>query len=556
MPTSNFRGVGRLLLCLVLSFRLPAADLVLTNAHIWTGVPERPWAQAIAIEGNRIAAVSTNDGIQSFITKKTKVIELGDKLVIPGFNDAHIHFLSGSLGLAEVDLTGACSLPEMQRRIADYARKHPREPWILGSGWEYSCFPESRLPRKEDLDAAVADRPAFLSAYDGHTGWANSKALQVAGIGKNYTYSGFGEVVLDPQTGEPTGCLKEGAQSLVRRLAPPPTREAKLAALEQGLQLAASLGITSMQNASGDPETLALFEELERQSKLTVRTSLAFSMSPPFQATDLLRFRELSRRYRSSMLRAGAVKFMLDGVIESHTAAMLAPYSDRPGLSGRLAWTQEEFQDAVTRVDAAGLQIYTHAIGDRAVRAALDAYQHALQVNGPHDARYRIEHIETISPEDLPRFARLGVLASMEPIHADPATSEVWSRAVGPERLRSLERAGARLVFSSDWPACISLNPIHGLHIAVNRQTPDGKPPGGWIPEQRVSLETALRAYTSAGAYASFEEDEKGVLRKGMLADMVVLSRDLFRIPPSEIATAKVVLTIFDGRILYQPSGS
>jgi predicted amidohydrolase YtcJ len=254
----------------------------------------------------------------------------------------------------------------------------------------------------------------------------------------------------------------------------------------------------------------------------------------------------------------GAVKLMIDGVIESHTAAMLAPYSDDTTAVGEPAWPVARFHDVVARLDAKGIQIYTHAIGDRGVRLTLDAYESAAKKNGKRDSRHRVEHIETIHPDDLPRFAKLGVMASMEPIHADPDTVDVWSKAVGPQRLplsfawRALEKAGARLVFSSDWPASISVDPIRGIHNAVNRRTIDGKPPGGWIPEQRVSLETALHGYTTQAAYSSFEENEKGMIRAGMLADLVILSQDMFRVDPVKLHETTVVCTVFDGKVIYR----
>ncbi len=532
-------------------------DLILKNGRIWTGNDKSSWAEAIAIEGNRIARVGANDEVGKSAGLRTKVIDLAGKLVIPGINDAHTHFLSGSLGLFEVDLVGARSLESIQKRVKDFAAAHPEAPWITGAGWEYSYLPGKELPNRSALDAAVADRPVFLRAYDGHTGWANSRALELAGIGRNRKYQGFGEIVLDPRTGHPTGILKEGAMSLVRSKIPPPSRETKLAALRKGLQMAASLGITSFQNASGDPEELSLYEALLNDNELTARVSMAMSLSPGTTQEDIDRIAKLKAKYSKGLLHVGAVKIILDGVIESHTAAMLDPYSDMPDTSGIPSYSQAELNRLVLLSDKAGLQVYIHAIGDRAVQMALDAYDRALRLDGRHDARFRIEHIETIAQADIARFARLGVLASMEPIHADPGTNGVWVPAVGEERCkrafawRSLEKAGARLVFSSDWPAAISVDPMRGIQCAVTRRTIEGDPPRGWIPDERVSVETSLRAYTQNGAYASFEEDAKGTLQKGKLADLVVLSQDLFKIAPMEIYRTKVVMTVFDGKIIY-----
>ncbi|MGE0128168.1 MAG: amidohydrolase [Blastocatellales bacterium] len=537
------------------------ADLVLTNGRVWLGGDSSTFAEAVAIRGHIILRVGKTAEIKQLIGERTRVIDLGGRLAAPGFNDAHIHFLGGALGLSELDLTGAKSVAEMIERLAAYARKNPDKQWITGRGWEYTPFPGG-LPTKAYLDAVIKDRPVFLRAYDGHSGWANSRALQLAGITHETKFDGYGEIVRDA-SGEPTGALKEGAQRLVRRLIPEPTREQKLEALRQGMKMAASLGITSIQNASGSPEELSLYDELLKRGELTMRVSVAFSVGSRTTPQDIDHFATLKKQYDlNSMLRAGSVKFLLDGVIESHTAAVIERYSDAPPNYslpyGELAIHADVYHDLVVKLDKAGFQIYTHAIGDRAVREALKAYENALNANKRSNARHRIEHIEVISPEDIPRFAALGVMASMEPIHADPGTVEVWSKAVGAERLKyafawqSLLKSGARLVYSSDWPAAISVDPIRGLHVAVNRRTVDGKPPRGWVAEQRISIGDAMRAYTQAGAYSSFEEGIKGRIAPGMLADIVVFSQDLFKIDPMRIHEARVALTVFNGKVVYQ----
>lgn len=544
--------------------RLAAAekiDLALVNGRIWAGVDAGLFAEALAISGNRIVDVGSSAEVRGLVDNNTRVIDLGGRLVVPGFNDAHIHFLSGSTRLTEVDLTDSRSPAEMITRVAEYAKKHPDAKWITGGGWEYTKFPGG-MPTKAYLDAVIKDRPVFLSAYDGHSGWANSAAMKLAGVTSETKFEGFGEIVRDP-SGEPTGAFKEGAQSLIRRVIPRIGRREQLDALRQGMALAARLGITSIQNASGSPEELSLYEELLGGGELGLRVSMAFSINRNTSQADLERFAALRDKFAGNrMLRAGAVKFMLDGVIESHTAAMIDRYADLPAdhgaPMGELALPSDIYRDLVARADKLGFQIYTHAIGDRAVREALDAYENAARASRRFNARHRIEHIETIAASDLPRFSRLGVIASMEPIHADPATIDVWSKAVGPERLplafawNSLIRNGAFLLYSSDWPAAISVDPIRGLHNAVNRRTVDGRPPNGWIPEQRIPLAEALKAYTQAGAWASFEEAYKGRLTPGMLADLAVLSQDIFRIEPMKIHQTQVLLTVFDGRIVHR----
>jgi predicted amidohydrolase YtcJ len=530
-----------------------SADLVLRNGHIWTGDPQHPWAEALAISEGKIEAVGSDREITKRTQAGTQVIELGGRLVSPGFNDAHIHFLNASLGLFQVDLFNAGSLPEMQRHVAEFAKSHPDEPWITGGGWEYGWLPGNRLPSKEDLDEIAGERPVYLKAFDGHTGWVNSEALRRADVNGATKFSGYGEIVKDAQ-GHPTGILKESAQTVVTRLIPQPTRERKLAALMEGQKLAASLGITSIQNAMGTPEELGLYEELLKENKLTVRTGMAMTVTPSDDPAKLESYAELNRAHTGSWLRAGAIKLVMDGVVESRTAAMLDPYADKPDTSGSPVWTQEGLNNIVALAAKLGLQIYTHAIGDRAVRMTLDAYE---RVN-PEGKRLRIEHIETISASDLPRFVKLGVIPSMQPIHADPESAGPWERAVGPQRMklafawREFEKSGARLTFSSDWPAAIDVDPIHGIYCAVTRQTIHGEPAGGWIPEQRVGVETALRGYTAAGAYSSFEENVKGQIKPGMLADLVAFSQDLLKIPASKIHQTHVVLTILNGRIIFR----
>jgi predicted amidohydrolase YtcJ len=539
---------------------IETADLALINGRVWLGGDSPSFAEAIAVQGNRILRVGKTSEIKPLIDERTRVMDLGKRLAAPGFNDAHIHFLSGSLGLTEVDLTNSRTVAEMIERIAVYARNNPQAQWIKGRGWEYAKFPGG-LPTRSYLDAIIKNRPVFLSAYDGHSAWVNSKALQIAGITKGAKFEGFGEIVLDTY-GEPSGVLKEGAQLLVRKFIPESSREQKMDALRRGMKMAASLGITSIQNASGSPEDFSLYEDLLKRGELTLRVSMAFSAGGKTTQREIGHLTAIKSRYElNPMLRASAVKFMLDGVIESHTAAMIERYSDLPANHslpyGELAIPPDAYRDLVTQLDKAGFQIYTHAIGDRAVREALHAYEIALKTNHRGFSRHRIEHLEMVSADDIPRFAKLNVVASMEPIHADPGTVEVWSRAVGLERLpfafswSSLLKSRAILVFGSDWPASISVDPIRGIHSAVNRRTLDGQPPRAWIPEQRISISDALRAYTHAGAFSSFEESIKGSIAPGMLADIIVFSQDLFKIDSMRIGETKVVMTVFDGKVIY-----
>lgn len=541
-------------MCLPLAASEP--DLILKDGRIWTGDASQPWADAVAIRRNRIVAVGDNFQVAATAGPHTRVIDLNGRLTIPGFDDAHTHLVRGALRLLHVDLGGACNIGDMQKRIRDFAAAHPKDPWIVGGGWAYSCFPNHALPTRGDLDAAVKDRPAYLTAEDGHTAWVNTKALQLAGITKAMKYTGPGHIATDA-AGEPSGALSGGAVALVHKLVPEVPREHKLAALEQAVRMLSSLGVTSIENAGGDDETLALLEELERQHKLSVRVAVYMSVSPQGTPDVIDRILELRQASREPHVRIAGVDVVLDGRIEAHSAALLEPYSDAAGVTGKVMWSQEAFNEMATLCDSGGLQMSTHAVGDRAVHMALDGYEYARRVNESHDSRFRIEHAETIAPGDIARFARLGVVASMIPVHADPGVVDAWSRAVGPERLKlafawhSLEQAGARLVFGSDWPSAISADPIRGIHAAVNRQTVDGSPRDGWVPAQRIEVEDALRAWTVNGAYASFDNRACGKLRPGMAADIVVLSQDLFEIPPSQIGKTHVDMTVFDGQVVY-----
>lgn len=537
------------------------ADVVLLNGRIFTGDSLQLFAEAMAVRNNKIIAVGTNARIQSMVGNKTKQYRLQGKLVIPGFNDAHIHFLTGSLGLTTVDLNRSKTVQEAVGAVVAYAKNNPAAKWITGMGWQYTIFPNG-MPTKEMLDSVLGDRPVYIRAYDGHSAWVNTKALQLAGITSATNYNGFGSIIKDAN-GEPTGALTEGAMQLVAKLIPPVTREEKIAAIKLGQEYAASLGITSVQNASGTIDELELYNELWKQGQLKIRYAAAFSAGKHTQPADIVKFAALKNSYKgNSMLRADAIKFMLDGVIESHTAVMMQDYSDagQDGKTnnGTFALPIDTYRTLVTAFDKAGFRIYTHAIGDRSVHEALNAYELAQQTNQSKHTRHRVEHVEQSRPEDVQRFSRLQVLASMEPVHADPSTVAVWAKAVGEQRLpysfawQSMLQSKATLVFGSDWPACIDLSPIHGLHVAVNRQSANGLPAGGWIPEQRIGVKEALLAYTAAGAYSSYEEQYKGKLKPGYLADFVVLSQDLFRIPSSQIHETTVLLTVADGKEIYK----
>ena len=535
------------------------ADIIVVNARIYTVNPQQAWAEAIAVRGDKILAVGDKTKIETYRGKATKVIDADGRLLLPGFTDCHIHFMDGSLGLTRVDLNGAGTVAEIQKRVKSYADSHPQEPWIQGMGWTYPTFKPTGLPDKKILDDVVPDRPAFLIAFDGHSSWANSKALAMAGIDRNTPDPPNGKIVRD-ENGEATGALKEAAGDLIDAKIPKPTRAERLDALRKGIHEANKAGLVRVHSAGQDFEYLDLYNDLRKKGELTLRFYVAYFLNPPGLTPAINKQIEDARRqYRDDWISGGVVKTMLDGVVEAHTAAMLEPYSDDPSQSGKLFWDPEQYKATVASLDARGLQIFTHAIGDRAVRLALDAYQNASDVNKTKDARPRIEHIETISAQDVDRFGKLGVIASMQPLHSypDEDTLSIWARNVGPERAsrpwvwRSIEQKGGALAFGSDWPV-VTLNPWKGVQTAVTRQTEEGEPVGGFVPQQRLSLEDTIRAYTLGAAFAGRREKTEGSLEPGKLADFIILDRDLFKIEPSEIGKTEVLLTVVGGKAVFE----
>src|SRR6266852_5907744 len=400
---------------------IPVADTIILRATVYTGDVSHPWAQAVGIREGKIVAVGDDAAINKLRYGGTEVIEGAGHLVLPGFVDCHIHFLDGSLSLGRVNLEGAKDASDIQQRLHEYAAKHPGKDWILGRGWNYAMFGPEALPHKKYLDEVFPDRPVFLEGYDGHTYWANSKALALAGITNETPDPANGAIVRDPKTHEATGALKESAQELVARVVPRPSRNEKLAALRAGIKWSNEHGLTRVHSAGGDFEELDLYDELRRHGDQTVRFYVAYFLNPPqLRQQDLDAIEAARKKYHDDWIDTNAVKMMVDGVVESHTAAMLEPYSDDPSTKGKLFWDPAKYTAAVTELDSAGLQLFTHAIGDSGVRTALDAYENAEEHNHTRDRRPRIEHIETIAAADIRRFGKLGVIASMQPLHAYP----------------------------------------------------------------------------------------------------------------------------------------
>ncbi|MFL6299163.1 MAG: amidohydrolase [Terriglobales bacterium] len=577
--SANVLGVRALLVAAICSLLTAvsfaaehkSADTIITNARVYTVNRAHPWAEAIAINDQRITAVGSMKQIARWRGPKTEMIDAGGRLVLPGFFDSHIHFMEGALSLEKVNVDETKNVAEIQKMVKDFAAAHPDAPWVLGRGWSYPEFPGS-MPDKKYLDEILPDRPVYIEGFDGHTGWANSKALELSGITKDTKNPPNGEIVRDPKTGEATGALKEDAANIVVRHLPAPTDEQRVAALEKAIAWANSVGLTRVVGCGNDTAStsdylfLGLLREMEKHGKLTLRFSNSYYVSPEgLGADDWKTIRDLRHQYPPSddWLTFDAAKFFLDGVVESHTAAMLAPYSDDPSQIGSLRWDVTKYRATVQQLDREGVQVYTHAIGDKAVRTALDAYEAAAAANHTHDARNRIEHIETISAQDIPRFGKLGVIASFQPLHAypDEDTLDVWLKNAGPERgtrawvWQSIAKTGGTLAFGSDWPV-VTLNPWYGVQNAVTRQTRDGKPPGGFVPQERISLEQAIEGYTLGAAKGARREKTEGTIEPGKLADVIMLSQDLFKTGPAQIYKTEVVMTMVGGKVVHRTNAA
>jgi predicted amidohydrolase YtcJ len=556
--------MGFLFLLAVLSCQ-PAihetADIVIQNVRVYTVNPDLPWAEAVAITGEHISYVGSQAGIEPYVSEHTQVIDAQGRLLLPGFIDSHNHIGSGS-DPNSVDLFGAASLEEIQERIRDFAESRPDLDWIEGEGWIYSALPESRLPIADDLAELAGGRPIFLVSYDAHTLWLNDVALERMGIRGD---SSIGGVVKDAD-GLPTGVLKssmgmsDGSWESLYGFLPERMSEDRYQSLTQNLADAVSYGITTIVEPQISVEAIARFLKARDEGHLKSRLHIALYHPPGTAEAEIDRFEEARQKYDDDTFRVAAVKLYIDDVIEPHTAALLEPYADLPGERGDTFYPPEVFNDVVSGLDGRGFQLFIHAIGDRGIRVALDALEEARRRNGPRDSRHQLVHVELLSPQDISRFKDLGVVACMQPRHCALEPGEIekgqWAIAVGRERwpyawaFRSLEEAGVRLAFSSDWNVA-EMEPLLGIHAAVTRQTLKGSPPGGWVPEQRVSLATAVEAYTLGGAYANFVDQNRGSIEVGKYADLVVLSDNLFEIPPGEIKDARILLTMVGGEVSY-----
>lgn len=530
-----------------------APDLLILNAAVRTMDEARPQTEAVAIMGNRIAAVGSTAEIRGLAGAKTRVIDAGGKSVLPGFNDAHVHWLMGGFSITNVDLRDAKSPQEFSQRLADFAKNLPKGRWILEGNWDHEKWPGTPLPTKQMIDAVTPDNPVFVSRLDGHMALANSHALKLAGVNKETQDVPGGFIVRDAN-GEPTGVLKDAAMSLVERVVPPRSWDENLAAARAATDHAASVGVTSVQDMSAGDD-VGLYQYLLERGELKTRIYGMRSIV----SWEVLGKTGMRAAFGNDWLRMGGLKGFADGSLGSSTALFFEPYSDTPNTRGLLfdqMLPEGIMLKRVEAADKAGLQVMIHAIGDEANQTILDLFQQTAEKNGPRDRRFRIEHAQHIRASEIPRFGRQKVVASMQPYHC--ADDGRWcDKRIGPERskgtyaFRTLLDTSAVLAFGSDWTVA-PLNPMEGLKAAVTRQTLDGKHPQGWVPEQKISLEEAVRAYTVGSAYAEFTEKVKGSLTPGKLADVVMLDRDIFRIDPADLANVKALMTIVDGRVVYE----
>jgi predicted amidohydrolase YtcJ len=532
----------------------PSATLIVTNGAVYTVDKQRPKAEAVAVIGDRIVAVGSRAEIDLWRGPQTKVIDAGGKLLLPGFNDAHVHFIQGGAQLDQVDLVDAATQEEFSKRIAAQVARAPKGEWILGGRWDETKWAKPELPTKDLVDPVSGDTPIFVERYDGHEAVANSVAMKLAGVNAK-TADVPGGVIVRDANGNPTGVFKDAAMTLIYKAIPPMTRDQRLRAARAALKHAASIGVTSVQHMNPEFADVAAYSELAEKGELTTRIYAA-----PME-TDWRDQAKVGIRHAwgSSSLRLGAVKGYADGSLGSRTAYMFEPFADDPGNRGLLSdemHPPSAMRDRLLQADAAGLQIRVHAIGDRAISMMLDIFGDIEKEHGYHDQRFAIEHAQHMAQKDFERFAKLHVIASMQPYHAIDDGRWAESR-LGHDRTRysyawrSFLDHGVTLAFGTDWPVA-PLDPIQGLYAAVTRATLDGKNPGGWIPEEKITIPEAIEAYTMGSAFAEFQEHEKGSITPGKLADMVILSDNIFDLNPAAIRNVKVETTIVGGKLVYR----
>jgi len=535
------------------------ADLMVYG-RVWTGDSARPWAQAVAVAGDTILAVGDSAGLAKLVGSSTKVISNGKAMVTPGFTDGHVHLLSGGFQIARVNLRDASSPTEFTRRLKEHAAKLPPGEWITGGDWDHERWPGTPLPDRSWIDSVTPNNPVFVNRLDGHMSLANTAALRLARIGRTARDIPGGTIVRDPRTGEPTGLLKDNARDLVERVKPIPSPARSDSTLVRAMRWAAAHGVTGVSTMSDDPGTLSIagswrelaaLKRAHQNGSMVTRVSVYVSLEAWRAMADTLR----AQGPGDDWLRSAGVKGFVDGSLGSTTALFYEPYHDAPGSLGLLVTPEDSLRTWIGGADSAGLHVVVHAIGERANGLLLDIYDSVAKAHGPRDRRFRIEHAQHLRRPDIARLAHSGVIASMQPYHA--IDDGRWAeKRIGPERIkttyafRSLLDNGARLAFGSDWTVA-PMDPILGIYAAATRRTLDEKNPKGWIPDQKITVEEALRAYTAGNAYAVFAEGTRGKLAPGYLADLVLLDQDLTAIPPEAIEGVTVRVTVVGGKVVF-----
>ena len=532
------------------------ADIVLSSDAIFTGLTHEPTSGAIAILGNKIMSVGSKAEIEPFIGNETKVFNYGNQLIMPGFHDFHLHIMFSALSLNSVNLFEARSAQEVAAKVLEFSKDCSEEEWILGMQWDAGYWHDKQEPHYKILDAVIPDRPVVLFHAEGHYTWVNSKAMDLAGVTEDIRDPDFGRYERD-KDGLLTGIFYEEAQQIVLKEALRLTQNKKETILKKFLQLLSQYGITSVNDLYAPIDDFLqdydLFEKLDKQGELTTRFHITPELDGNLDKAQILR-----NEYESKKLQFSGLKQFVDGTVTGHTAYFLKPYSDQLDICGHPALDPDVLINRVVKADEHGFRIRFHAIGDAAIRLALDAFEEAVRKNGKRDSRHTIEHIEVIDQDDIERFSKLGVIVSMQPDHMAASSREVYSSIIGPEReknvflTKSLLNSGASLALGTDFPVSISLNPMRQIYTAITRVDSSGDPKNTWHPEQKLTLAEALQAYTYGSAYGCFREHELGTIEEGKLADLVVLDRNLFDIPENEVLKTKVELTINDGKVVYK----
>ena len=526
-----------------------SAHFIIENAKIFTSDPANPHAEALAVKGNRILYVGDRQGAAKYRSDTTRVIDGQGCTLTPGFIDSHVHLLWGSIWMGNAQLQEVRTKDDLKKILLDFAAKNKTDAWVVGRGIKYGI-----VSTRQELDEIVAERPVYIGAFDGHTGWANTRALEMAGILHDNGREMVNGIIVRDESGLATGELREGdAMNAVMELVPKPDAHRKRELLKLAIQEFNKTGITSVHNMNGDMDELMAYAALEDTGEMNLRVYVPYHVKPETTEEMLSEAVEMAK-VRMDYVRGGAAKFFMDGVWESYTAFNVDPYADEPDVKVEPIFSLEHFTRMAALCDRMGLQVAVHCCGDGAVRQALDGYEAVQRLNGKRDSRHRVEHIEVCQPEDMPRFRELGVIASMQTSHAPFSLEEdmVWTKRTGPQRWpisfpwRDLKNAGAHLALGSDWTVA-PFDPLINIYVALNRQK--------WSaddPDQRLTLEECIVGYTRDAAYTEFMEHHKGQIKEGYLADLVLFSHDLFALAPEAIRTARPVLTMVDGRIVFE----